>query len=192
MLAKGHDFPNLTLVGILNADAAMFCADFRAPERLFAQLLQVAGRAGRAGLPGEVLLQTDFPGHPIYAAAQKQDYAQFAQLQLAQRRQSGMPPFSYLALLRVEGKKPGAALRFAQQALEMGRVLEGATTGAVTLFDAVPAPLEKKAGWERAQVLVQSASRSELQRFVTAWQPVLHAAAARTLRWLIDVDPLEV
>ncbi len=192
MLAKGHDFPNLTLVGILNADAAMFSADFRAPERLFAQLLQVAGRAGRAGLPGEVLLQTDFPGHPIYAAAQKQDYAQFAQLQLAQRRQSGMPPFTYLALLRVEGKSPGSALRFAQQALEMGRALEGATTGAVTLFDAVPAPLEKKAGWERAQVLVQSASRSELQRFVSAWQPVLHAQAVRTLRWLIDVDPLEV
>jgi len=188
MLAKGHDFPNLTLVGILNADAAMFSADFRAPERLFAQLLQVAGRAGRAGLPGEVLLQTDFPGHPIYAAAQKQDYAQFAQLQLAQRRQSGMPPFSYLALLRAESKSPGSALRFAKQALEIGRTLEGG----VTLFDAVPAPLERKAGWERAQVLVQSASRGELQHFVTAWKPLLDSHAGRTVRWLIDVDPLEV
>ncbi len=189
MLAKGHDFPNLTLVGVLNADAAMFSADFRAPERLFAQLVQVAGRAGRADRPGEVLVQTAFPGHPIYAAAQKQDYARFAQLQLEERRLSAMPPFSYLALLRVEARTAGHALRFADQALEMGRALQ---TVQVTLLDAVPAPLERKAGWERAQVLVQSKSRTALQRFVTTWQPLLQQTAPRNLRWLIDIDPLEV
>lgn len=189
MLAKGHDFPNLTLVGVLNADAAMFSADFRAPERLFAQLVQVAGRAGRADRPGEVLVQTAFPGHPIYAAAQKQDYARFAQLQLEERRLSAMPPFSYLALLRVEARTAGHALRFADQALEMGRALQ---TVQVTLLDAVPAPLERKAGWERAQVLVQSKSRTALQRFVTTWQPMLQQTAPRNLRWLIDIDPLEV
>ena len=189
MLAKGHDFPNLTLVGVLNADAAMFSADFRAPERLFAQLVQVAGRAGRAERPGEVLVQTAFPSHPIYAAAQKQDYARFAQLQLEQRRLCAMPPFSYLALLRVEAKAAGHALRFAHQALEMGRALK---TVQVTLFDAVPAPLARKAGWERAQVLVQSKARTALQRFVTTWQPMLQQTAPRNLRWLIDIDPLEV
>jgi primosomal protein N' (replication factor Y) (superfamily II helicase) len=189
MLAKGHDFPNLTLVGVLNSDAAMFSADFRAPERLFAQLVQVAGRAGRADRPGEVLVQTAFPGHPIYAAAQKQDYARFAQLQLEERRLSTMPPFSYLALLRVEARTAGHALRFADQALEMGRALK---TVQVTLFDAVPAPLARKAGWERAQVLVQSRSRTALQRFVTNWQPMLQQTAPRSLRWLIDIDPLEV
>src|SRR5450759_3685519 len=144
MLAKGHDFPNLTLVGVLNSDAAMFSADFRAPERLFAQLVQVAGRAGRADRPCEVLVQTAFPGHPIYAAAQKQDYARFAQLQLEERRLSTMPPFSYLALLRVEARTAGHALRFADQALEMGRALK---TVQVTLL--MPCPLrwqERQAG----------------------------------------------
>jgi len=189
MLAKGHDFPNLTLVGVLNADAAMFSADFRAPERLFAQLVQVAGRAGRADRPGEVLVQTAFPGHPIYAAAQKQDYERFAQLQLEERQLCAMPPFSYLALLRVEARTAGHALRFACQALAMGRALK---TVQVTLFEAVPAALERKAGWERAQVLVQSKSRTALQRFVTTWQPMLQQAAPRNVRWLIDIDPLEV
>jgi primosomal protein N' (replication factor Y) len=188
MLAKGHDFPKLTLVGVLNADAAMFSADFRAPERLFSQLVQVAGRAGRAGLKGEVLVQTSFPAHPLYAAVQEQDFTRFARLQLEERRLSGMPPFSHLALLRVEARAAGQALKFAGAALELGK----AHAAGVALYDAVPAPLEKKGGWERAQVLVQSRSRTALQRFIGDWRPQIAAAAPRSTRWIIDVDPSEV
>jgi primosomal protein N' (replication factor Y) (superfamily II helicase) len=188
LLAKGHDFANLTLVGVLNADAAMFSADFRAPERLFAQLVQVAGRAGRAERAGEVLVQTRFPGHALYASVLTQDFARFASLQLEERRLSGMPPFSYLALLRVEAKTAGLAQRFAAQAQELGRRL----MAGVSLFDAVPAPLQRKGGWERAQVLAQSKSRAAMRRFLTAWRPLLETTAPRAVRWVIDVDPLEV
>jgi primosomal protein N' (replication factor Y) len=188
MLAKGHDFPKLTLVGILNADASMFSADFRAPERLFAQLVQVAGRAGRAGLPGEVWIQTRFPGHPLYAAVQEQDYAAFAEMQLAERRVAAMPPASHLVLLRVEARKAGEALRFARSAAELAA---GSARG-VTVFDAVPAALERKAGWERAQVMAQSNSRKALQLFIGAWRDAVAKAAPRTIRWTMDVDPLEV
>lgn len=188
MLAKGHDFPKLTLVGILNADASMFSADFRAPERLFAQLVQVAGRAGRAGLPGEVWIQTRFPDHPLYAAVQQQDFAAFAEMQLIERRMAALPPASHLALLRVEARKPGEALRFARSAAE----LAGVRPQGVTVFDAVPAALERKAGWERAQVMAQARSRTTLQRFIAAWRAAVADAAPRTIRWTLDVDPLDV
>ena len=191
MLSKGHDFPRLTLVGVLNADDALFSADFRAPERLFAQLVQVAGRAGRADRPGDVLIQTRFPGHPLYAAVLAQDYPRFAAALLEERRLSGMPPFSFLALLRVEARAPGAALAFAAQARTLGAA---ALTGNadVTLFDAVPPPLERKGGWERAQVLAQARSRPALQRFLGAWRTAIQAAAPRSVRWTIDVDPIDV
>lgn len=188
MLAKGHDFPKLTLVGILNADASMFSADFRAPERLFAQLVQVAGRAGRAGLPGEVWIQTRFPAHPLYAAVQQQDFAAFAEMQLLERRVAALPPASHLALLRVEARKTGDAMRFARSAA----ALAADPPAGVTVFDAVPAALERKAGWERAQVMVQARSRSALQRFIAAWRADIAASAPRTIRWILDVDPLDV
>jgi primosomal protein N' (replication factor Y) len=188
MLAKGHDFPNLTLVGILNADASMFSADFRAPERLFAQLVQVAGRAGRAGLPGEVWIQTRFPNHPLYAAVQQQDFAAFADMQLAERNMLLMPPASHLVLLRVEGRKPGDALRFARGAVDLTR----GHARDVTVFDAVPAALERKAGWERVQVMAQSRSRKALQNFIGEWRKAIAGAAPRAIRWTLDVDPLEV
>ncbi|MBL8515340.1 MAG: primosomal protein N' [Betaproteobacteria bacterium] len=191
MLSKGHDFPNLTLVGVLNADDAMFSADFRAPERLFAQLVQVAGRAGRAGLPGEVLIQTRFPTHPLYAAVCAQDYPGFAKLQDDERRLAGLPPHAALALLRVEGRKPGEAMKAAKAAATLARALTEAR-GKVHIHDALPAALAKKGGWERAQVLVQSPSRTALHRLLAPWRAVLAAELPRQVRWALDVDPMEV
>ena len=112
MLAKGHDFPKLTLVGAIAPDAALFAADWRAPERLFAQLMQVAGRAGRADRPGEMLVQTQFPEHPLYAALARHDFPAFAATQLDERRQAGFPPYAYQAMLRAEAPQMADALRF--------------------------------------------------------------------------------
>jgi primosomal protein N' (replication factor Y) len=188
MLAKGHDFPRLTLVGVVNADAALYSSDFRAAERLFALLTQVAGRAGRASLPGEVLIQTDFPGHPLYDAVCRQDYATFACAALEERRSALFPPFSYQALLRAEAARREAVDAYLEQAAGSARSLGCA----VDVYDPVPPPIARVAGQERGQLLVQSGTRAELQRFLRAWQPQLRAHASRTVRWSLDVDPLDV
>ena len=193
MLAKGHDYPNLPLVGVLDSDSALFSADFRAAERLFAQLVQVAGRAGRADRPGEVLIQTDFPGHPLYAAVARQDFARFAADALEERRLAGFPPFSHLALLRAESKKAGEALDFLKLAARIAKRMAAHGTGdAVEVFDPVPAPLERKAGFERAQLLVRSRARAALQPFLQEWKAALTAEGVRNVRWSLDVDPQEV
>jgi primosomal protein N' (replication factor Y) len=192
MLAKGHDYPNLTLVGVLDSDSALFSADFRAAERLFAQLVQVSGRAGRAQQPGEVLIQTDFPGHPLYAAVARQDFGRFAADTLEERRLAGFPPFSHLAMLRAESKKAGEALDFLKQASRIARKLAARHAAEpIEVFDAVPAPLERKGGFERAQLLVRTKSRAALQPFLQAWKAELAAKAARSVRWSLDVDPQE-
>ncbi|APV49215.1 hypothetical protein BWI17_05675 [Betaproteobacteria bacterium GR16-43] len=188
MLTKGHDYPRLTLVGVLDSDSGLFSADFRASERLYAQLVQVAGRAGRAGLPGEVLIQTDFPAHPLYAAVATQDYLAFADAALEERRLAGFPPFAHLALLRAESKKPGEATAFLRVAVRAGQAL----SSRVELFDPVPAPLERKAGFERAQLLVRAKTRASLQPFVRAWKAALDEKAERSIRWSLDVDPQDV
>jgi primosomal protein N' (replication factor Y) len=188
MLAKGHDYPNLTLVGVLESDGALFSADFRAAERLFALLLQVSGRAGRGRTAGEVLIQTDFPYHPLYAAVAAHDFSRFAEDTLAERRAAGFPPYAHLALLRAEAKKPGEAMHFLGRAAEIGKAL----AAEVDIFDPVPATLERKAGYERAQLLVRAASRSPLQRFLAQWRQALAAESSRTVRWTLDVDPQEV
>ena len=188
MLAKGHDYPRLTLVGVLESDSALFSADFRASERLFSQLVQVAGRAGRAERPGEVLIQTDFPGHPLYAAVARQDYASFADNTLEERRIAQLPPFSFLAMLRAESKKPGEALAFLKVAARAARKL--ASPG-VEVFDPVAAALERKAGFERAQLLARAGSRGALQPFLHAWRRAILATAVRHVRWSLDVDPQE-
>ena len=126
MLAKGHDFPKLTLVGILGADSALFAADCRAPERLFAQLMQVAGRAGRAELPGEVLIQTQFPEHPLYAALVRHDYPAFADAQLKEREQAGFPPYTFQAMLRAEAPQMADAIAFLKAAAALPEVAEHA------------------------------------------------------------------
>jgi len=192
MLAKGHDYPNLTLVGVLDSDSALFSADFRASERLFSQLVQVAGRCGRAQQPGEVLIQTDFPSHPLYAAVASQDFARFAAEALEERRVAGFPPYSHLALLRAESKRSGEATSFLKLAARMARRIATRQHPGVEIFDPVPAALERKAGFERAQLLVRGPSRGVLQPFLQEWKAALNARGVRSVRWAIDVDPQEV
>jgi len=188
MLAKGHDYPRLTLVGVLDSDSALFSADFRAAERLFAQLSQVAGRAGRSELAGEVIIQTDFPGHPLYAAVASHDYERFATNALDERHVAHFPPYSHLALLRAESQKKGEPLGFLALAAQEARAL----ASEVEVFDPVPSRLERKAGFERAQLLVRADTRAALQGFLARWHDALAAHADRRVRWAIDVDPQEV
>jgi primosomal protein N' (replication factor Y) len=188
MLAKGHDYPMLTLVGVLDSDGALYSADFRAAERLFALLVQVSGRAGRGDREGEVIIQTDFPSHPLYAAVASQDYDRFAADALDDRRLAGFPPFSHLALLRAESKNPGEALDFLKAAAAIARRIHAE----VEVFDAVPAPLERKAGFERAQLLVRAATRAVMQPFLAQWRSELTARDERRVRWSLDVDPQDL
>lgn len=188
MLAKGHDFPKLTLVAVVNPDSALFSADFRAAEKLFQQLVQVTGRAGRADLAGEALVQTQFPAHPLYQALLRQDYAAFADELLAERKRSGFPPFVYQALLRAEALSERAVADFLDHAVRSA----AAHDDEVTLYDPVPAPIARVAGHHRAHLLAQSSSRAALQRFLSRWVAALAQKKAGRVRWSIDVDPLEL
>ena len=188
ILAKGHDFPNLSLVGILNSDASLYSTDFRATERLFAQLMQVAGRAGRADIAGEVLIQTEFPDHPLYHALRRHDYTALAQTLLAERKMAGFPPFVYQTLLRAEAPQVATALEFLAAAAALAQVVAPKN---VEVFEPVPAQMARLKGLERAHLLVQSGSRKKLQEFLAAWRPKLATLPARKLRWSLDVDPLE-
>ncbi len=187
MLAKGHDFPALTLVGVLNPDSALYSSDFRAPEKLFAQLVQVAGRAGRADKPGEVLIQTAFPDHPLFQALQAHDFDGWAESQLAERRMAGFPPFVYQAMLRAEGRQESEVYRYLNDARSAGMALGQE----VELFGVVPAALPRRANHLRAQLLIQASSRKALQQFLRAWQPLLDQLPAAKLRCSLDIDPLE-
>ena len=189
MLAKGHDFPKLTLVGAIGPDAALHAADWRAPERLFAQLMQVAGRAGRAELAGEVLIQTQFPEHPLYAALVRHDYPAFAAQQLKEREQAGFPPYAYQAMLRAEAPQMAEAIAF----LATARAWPGAEAhGDVLLYDPVPMRMARRANYERGQLLAESSSRPALQRFLAGWREAVEAIKAPSrLRWHLEVDPLE-
>ena len=187
ILAKGHDFPSLSLVGVINADSLLYSTDFRAPERLYALLTQVAGRAGRGAVQGDVLIQTDFPDHPLYAALRDQNFANFADAQLQERRSAGFPPFQYQALLRAEAPKLDAAIDWLKRAAAIGQEIDEG----VTLYDPVPAGMMRLAGRERAQLLVQAASRNRLQKFLAAWRAALSEKRASAARWALDVDPLE-
>ncbi len=186
MLAKGHDFPKLTLVGVLNADGGLYSADFRASEHLFAQLLQVAGRAGRAADRGEVLVQTAFPDHPLFAALQHGDYAQFAQAALAEREQAGLPPYSFQAMLRAEAASLDSALRFLRAAAALAPEAKN-----IQVYDPVPALMARLAGNERAQLLIEARSRGALQKFLGFWMEALQAHKTRNVRWALDVDPID-
>jgi primosomal protein N' (replication factor Y) len=186
MLAKGHDFPKLTLVGILNPDSGLYSADFRASEKLFAQLLQVSGRAGRASDNGEVLIQTAFPEHPLFAALRSGDYTAFAETLLAERGELKLPPFSSQAMLRAEAHSLEAAMRFLREAAALAPA-----SRQVSIYDPVPALMARLAGKERGQLLVESGSRAALQRFLSAWMPALEAHRTRNVRWALDVDPLD-
>ncbi|MDK9703423.1 MAG: primosomal protein N' [Sulfuritalea sp.] len=192
MLAKGHDFPRLTLVGAVGADAALFAADFRAPERLFAQLMQVGGRSGRADLPGEVLIQTEYPDHPLYQALVEHDYVRFARAQLDERRIAGFPPFSFQAMLRAEARSMEQSLAFLAAAREAAAMLPNSLADGVTLYDPVPMRMQRLMTLERGQLLVESVSRPALQAFLAKWMEQLYALKMPGgLRWHLDVDPLE-
>jgi primosomal protein N' (replication factor Y) len=186
LLAKGHDFPNLTLVGVLNADTALVSTDYRAAERLFAVLAQVAGRAGRRERPGEVLVQTRYPGHPLFAALARHDFASFAESQLEERRSAGFPPFVFEAALRAEATKLDTAMRFLRAAAALAEAPEG-----VHVYDPVPNILTRRAGLERAQLVIQSRSRPALQAYLAAISARLFEQAPRDVRWHLDVDPIE-
>ena len=190
MLAKGHDFPRLTLVGVLGADNALYSADFRATERLFALLEQVAGRAGRGVLPGEVIVQTDFPDHPLYAALVDHDYDRFAQALLSERELLGLPPFAHLALLTAEAASRALVDVFLGHAVEQGRSLVSSHALRCEVYPPVAATIARRAGLERGQVLVQSTTRSALHDFLPRWRAELERRGPRRVRWNLDVDPL--
>ncbi|MFN3830168.1 MAG: primosomal protein N' [Tepidimonas ignava] len=200
MVAKGHDFRRITLVAAINPDGALYASDWRAPERLFALLLQAAGRAGRdaaftaaQGAQPELWVQTSQPDHPLFAALARHDYPGFAAQQLQERRAAGMPPFAHQALLRAEARQLEVALAWLQHAAACADDLPGRPQ--VTLYAPVPMTLTRVAGVERAQLLLESGSRAALQALLAAWLPRLHAlrrtpAGRGVLRWAIDVDPL--
>ena len=190
-MSAGHTFSSECEFKIETTQSfrGVFAADWRAPERLFAQLMQVAGRAGRAALPGEVLIQTQFPDHPLYAALVRHDYPSFANEQLNEREQAGFPPYTYQAMLRAEAPLMADSLAFLTTARAWPQQSEH---GDVMLYDPVPMKLARRANFERAQLLIESPSRRALQAFLTQWGVVLDAIKTPSrLRWHLEVDPLE-
>ncbi len=190
MLTKGHDFPALTLVGVIDADQGLFGTDFRASERLAQSFVQVSGRAGRADRPGEVLIQTASPEHPLLTTLVHDGYAAFAERALAERRAAGWPPFGFLALLRAEAARREAAFEFLDAALAAAQPL---LTDGVFLLGPAPAPMERRQGRFRAQLLVQAKQRPAMQAFLQPWRLALEALKpGRRARWSLDVDPAEL
>ncbi len=188
MVTKGHDFPNVTLVVVLNADQGLFSTDFRGPERLAQTLVQVAGRAGRGSKAGEVLVQTEFPAHPLLLSLLSEGYDGFARTALAERAQTAWPPFSRLAAVRTSAATADAALGFLTEARKLAR-----PAGNVKLLGPVPAAMSKRAGRYHAQLLIESPDRTALHRFLHSWLPeVEQLPAARRVRWALDVDPIEL
>ena len=187
MLAKGHDFPNLTLVCVLNPDGALYSADFRASEKLYAQLTQVGGRAGRADKSGEVIVQTAFPNHPLFQTLRSHDFEKWAQTLLTEREMAGFPPFVYQVLLSAEAKQERDMMVFLKQARTAAKELQMS----VEVYGVVPAAMPRRANHHRAQLLVQSDKRKALQEFLRAWKPSLDAIPAQRIRWTLDVDPID-
>ncbi|MEO7495485.1 MAG: primosomal protein N', partial [Massilia sp.] len=190
MVAKGHDFKKLTLVGILNPDTALFSQDYRASERLFAQLMQVAGRAGRAaraegGSVSEVLIQSRYVAHPLYAAVVNHDYDRFAGGLLDERRAAALPPFMYQALLRAEAPELATAIAFLEAARDCIEH-EG-----ITINDPIPMTMTRVHNVDRAQLLIESSSRPALQGFLKVWLAQLREMKSR-VKWSLEVDPLDI
>jgi primosomal protein N' (replication factor Y) len=190
MVAKGHDFKNLTLVGVLNPDTALFSQDYRAGERLFAQLMQVAGRAGRAarkegGSASEVLIQSRYIHHPLYASVIAHDYDGFAGALLEEREQAALPPYLYQALLRAEARELAIALAFLQDAATC------LTHEGITINDPIPMTMTRVANVDRAQLLIESASRPALQAFLKEWLALLRQTRTRA-KWSLEVDPVDI
>ena len=188
MLAKGHDFPNLTLVGVLDTDSALYSPDFRASEKLFAQLMQVSGRAGRADKAGEVLIQTAFPQHVLFNALRTQDYVSFANAQLQERAVMQFPPTSFFALLRAESNKFAEVEKF----LHLAKIAAQNANTDVMVYDVIRPQMERLKSMERGQLLLQACSRAALQRLLKPWMTQIHdSPLAKKVRWSLDIDPLE-
>ncbi|OWY37823.1 primosomal protein N' [Xenophilus sp. AP218F] len=191
MLAKGHDFGTLSLVAVLGADGGLYSADFRASERLFAQLMQVAGRAGRADAPGEVLIQTQWPDHELYQALQRHDFDGYARQLLDERRMAGFPPSTFQALIRADAASQAEATAFLREI----RAETEALAGGVLISGPAPALMARLARRERAQLVLEAGQRGALHRLVGQLLPALEAAARRHgkgLRWSVDIDPQEM
>lgn len=195
MLAKGHDFPALTRVCVVGADAGLFAADWRAPERLFAQLMQVAGRAGRADRPGSVIVQTEHPEHPLYQSLLRHDTPAFLDMELTARQQAGFPPYAAQAIVRAEAKQIDTVLDFLKRIRSLVSLEQHPD---VFIYDPVPMRMVRLAGRERAQLLLESPSRIALQNFLNQWLPMISSGRGATrghapggVRWGVEVDPLE-
>ena len=194
MLAKGHHFPRVTLVAILDADGGLFSGDFRASERMAQLIVQVAGRAGRAEEPGKVIVQTHLAEHPLLVQLTEEGYFAFAEQALSERRGAGLPPFAHLALLRAEAHKPGQAEGFLDEACSAAERLLAEQGGqGIELLGPVPAPMERRAGRFRAQLLLQASARAPLHRLISAWLLELEQMpSGRQVRWSLDVDPVDL
>jgi len=189
MLAKGHHFPDVTLVGIIDADQGLYGIDFRASERMAQLILQVAGRAGRAEKPGMVIIQTHHPDHPLLRTLVSRGYAAFAAEALTERQEALLPPFAHQALLRAEAVDPERATGFLQRALALAEPL----ADELELMGPAPAPMERRAGRYRAHLLIQAVQRQALHRFLGRWTPLLWAERTdRQVRWSLDIDPMEL
>ena len=206
MIAKGHDFRRITLVAAINPDGALFSSDFRAPERLFALLMQAGGRAGRdaeQSASSEMWVQTFHPSHPLFEALKKHDYPAFAEQQLKERLEAGLPPSTFQALIRSDAREQSVAQAFLNHANAQLQSLEGLGTqdasalAEVSVYPAVPMSIQRVANVERAQMLIESASRKALHRVLELLQEQLHASRSEPqhkglIRWLVDVDPLAI
>ena len=188
MLAKGHDFPHLTLVGVIDTDTALFSPDFRASERLFSQLMQVSGRAGRAEKPGEVLIQTTFPQHALFDALRAQDYEVYADALLDERNAMQFPPTSYFALLKAEASTYNQVLAFLNESVALAHQI----SSDVMVYDPLRPQMERLNNMERGQLLLQASSRAAFHQFLRQWMPQLRAQKlANKVRWVLDIDPIE-
>jgi len=194
LITKGHDFPGVSLVCVINADQGLFSTDFRAPEFMFQQLLQVSGRAGRAAANGEVLIQTAYPGDPIMQMIQKHDYDAFSTACLTEREQAGYPPSAYLALFRAESVKQNAARNFLRHSEKIGNKLaHDLGVKEVEILSAVPSPMEKLAGRYRAQLLVRCHNRGPLHAVLDQWLSAFEASPqSNSMRWSMDIDPMDM
>ena len=188
MLAKGHDFPFLTLVGVLDADNALYSPDYRAPEKLFSQLMQVSGRAGRSNIKGEVLIQTAFPNNPVFEGVKKHNYEIFARTLLQERQQMSLPPYSFSAILRVESKK----INYGKEFINLAAKFAESLSNKVVIYDPVRPSIERLKGYERFQLFIQADTRKDLQNLLREWVAYLRQCAlASRVKWSIDVDPIE-
>jgi primosomal protein N' (replication factor Y) len=190
MLAKGHHFPNVTLVGMIDGDSGFFSSDFRGAERMAQTLLQVAGRAGRADKPGEVIIQTRHPEHPALQALIHQGYHAFVKMTLAEREMAALPPFQSLAMVRTEGTQEAPLYDLLNQMKALGIKVDDTH---VDMLGPIPAPMSKKAGKLQFQLLLSSANRPQLQQFLHRWlAEIEQLPSAKRIQWSLDVDPTEM